>query len=66
MSASRDVIASVNKASVERVKCENCRYFVKAWDKGSKHFPFAWCEAWDSKVNDGEVFCSIWEERMTE
>ena len=61
MSASREVIASVNKVSVEEVKCENCRYFVKAWSRDSKHFPFAWCEAWDLNVNDSEVFCSIWE-----
>lgn len=61
MSASREVIASVNKVSVEDVKCEKCRYFVKAWAKGSRHYPFAWCEAWDANVNDSESFCSIWE-----
>ena len=63
MSASREVIASVNKVSVEEVKCKNCRSFIEAWSKESKHFPVPWCEAWDLEVNKSEGFCTFWERK---
>lgn len=55
MSVNRDAIANAKNVTVESIKCENCKYYMRR-----NRISIIGCSCWNTKDNSKNDFCSFW------